>query len=64
MSFLGNAGPWRDRIYLVGGLAPRYIVGKLPEGVPAHIGTTDVDFSSSSSSMTRALKPTGRWRRT
>lgn len=44
MSFLGNAGPWRDRIYLVGGLAPRYIVGKLPEGVPAHIGTTDVDL--------------------
>lgn len=44
MTFLGNAGPWQDRIYLVGGLAPRYIVGKPPEGAPVHIGTTDVDL--------------------
>jgi hypothetical protein len=44
VSFLGSAGPWSDRIYLVGGLAPRYIVGRLPDGVPAHVGTTDVDL--------------------
>jgi hypothetical protein len=44
VTLLGDLGPWRERIYLVGGLAPRYLVGKLPEGVPAHVGTTDVDL--------------------
>jgi hypothetical protein len=41
---LGDLGPWRERIYLVGGLAPRYLVGQLPEGARAHVGTTDVDL--------------------
>ncbi|MDE3205944.1 MAG: hypothetical protein KGQ66_17180 [Acidobacteriota bacterium] len=31
-------------MYLAGGLAPRYIVGSLPEGAPPHVGTTDVDL--------------------
>ncbi|OGR94007.1 MAG: hypothetical protein A2V88_16150 [Elusimicrobia bacterium RBG_16_66_12] len=44
VTLLGDLGPWRERIYLVGGLAPRYLVGQLPEGVPAHVGTTDVDL--------------------
>ena len=44
VTLLGDLGPWGDRIYLAGGLAPRYIVGQLPEGVPAHVGTTDVDL--------------------
>ena len=44
VTLLGDLGPWRERIFLVGGLAPRYIVGQLPEGAPAHIGTTDVDL--------------------
>ena len=44
VTLLGDLGPWRERVFLVGGLAPRYIVGALPEGVPAHIGTTDVDL--------------------
>jgi hypothetical protein len=44
VTFLGSAGPWGQRVYLVGGLAPRYIVGKLPEGAAAHVGTTDVDL--------------------
>lgn len=44
ITLLGDLGPWRERIYLVGGLAPRYLVGQLPEGVPAHVGTTDVDL--------------------
>jgi hypothetical protein len=26
------------------GLAPRYLIGQLPDGVPAHAGTTDVDL--------------------
>lgn len=27
ITLLGALGPWRERIYMVGGLAPRYIVG-------------------------------------
>ena len=33
-----------ERIYLAGGLAPRYLVGRLPAGTRAHVGTTDVDL--------------------
>ena len=44
VTLLGDLGPWRERIYLVGGLAPRYLVGRLPEGARAHVGTTDVDL--------------------
>lgn len=44
VTLLGDLGPWGERVFLVGGLAPRYIVGVLPEGAPAHIGTTDVDL--------------------
>jgi hypothetical protein len=41
---LGDLGTWRERIYLVGGLAPRYLVGRLPEGASPHVGTTDIDL--------------------
>lgn len=44
LTLLGDLGPWRERIYLAGGLAPRYLVGELPEGARAHVGTTDVDL--------------------
>lgn len=44
VTLLGDLGPWRERIYLVGGLAPRYLVGALPAGARAHVGTTDVDL--------------------
>ena len=44
VTLLGDLGPWSERIFLVGGLAPRYIVGQLPAGAPTHIGTTDVDL--------------------
>lgn len=44
LTLLGDIGPWRERIYLAGGLAPRYLTGTLPEGAPAHVGTTDVDI--------------------
>lgn len=44
VTLLGDLGPWRERIYLAGGLAPRYLVGQLPEGARAHIGTADVDL--------------------
>ena len=44
LTLLGDLGPWGQRIYLAGGLAPRYLVGRLPEGARAHVGTTDVDL--------------------
>lgn len=44
VTLLGDIGPWSNRVYLVGGLAPRYIVGVLPEDGRAHVGTTDVDL--------------------
>jgi hypothetical protein len=44
LTLLGDLGPWRERIYLAGGLAPRYLVGSLPAGVRPHVGTTDVDL--------------------
>ncbi len=44
VTLLGDLGPWGDRIYLAGGLAPRYLVGQLPEGARAHVGTTDIDL--------------------
>jgi hypothetical protein len=44
VTLLGDLGPWRERVYLAGGLAPRYIVGQLPDGAHAHVGTTDVDL--------------------
>ncbi len=44
VTLLGDIGPWSQRVYLAGGLAPRYIVGILPEGARPHVGTTDVDL--------------------
>jgi hypothetical protein len=44
VTLLGDLGPWRERVYLVGGLVPRYLVGQLPYGARAHVGTTDVDL--------------------
>jgi predicted nucleotidyltransferase len=44
VTLLGDIGPWSQRVYLAGGLAPRYIVGTLPQGASPHVGTTDVDL--------------------
>jgi len=44
VTLLGDVGPWNKRVYLVGGLAPKYLIGDLPEGARAHVGTTDVDL--------------------
>jgi len=44
VTLIGDIGPWRERLVLVGGLAPRYIVGSLPPGAKPHVGTTDVDL--------------------
>lgn len=44
VTLIGDIGPWSRRVVLVGGLAPRYLIGKLPLGVSPHVGTTDVDL--------------------
>jgi hypothetical protein len=42
VTLIRNLGPWKKSIYLVGGLTPRYLVTKPPEG-KQHAGTGDVD---------------------
>lgn len=44
VTLMGDIGPWSDRVALVGGLAPRYIVDSTATDVSAHVGTADVDL--------------------
>lgn len=44
VTLLRGLGPWKDSVYLVGGLTPRYLVPSRPPVVPAHAGTLDVDI--------------------
>jgi hypothetical protein len=44
VTLLRGLGPWKDSIYLIGGLTPRYLVPARPPAVPAHAGTMDVDI--------------------
>ena len=44
ITLLRGLGPWKDSVYLVGGLTPRYLVPARPPEVPAHAGTLDVDI--------------------
>jgi hypothetical protein len=43
VTLLRGLGPWKDSVFLVGGLTPRYLVDAKPPDVPAHAGTRDVD---------------------
>jgi len=43
VTLLRGLGPWKDSVYLVGGLTPRYLVNARPPAVPAHAGTQDLD---------------------
>ena len=43
VTLLGGLGPWKNSVYLIGGLVPRYLVPERPLGAPAHVGTSDVD---------------------
>jgi hypothetical protein len=43
VTLIRGLGPWRDSIYLIGGLTPRYLIAKRPPSVPAHAGTGDLD---------------------
>jgi hypothetical protein len=42
VTLLRGLGPWKESVFLVGGLAPRYLVPRRPPDVPAHAGTLDV----------------------
>jgi hypothetical protein len=44
VTLLRGLGPWKESVYLVGGLTPRYLVKARPPIVPAHAGTLDVDI--------------------
>ena len=44
VTLLRGLGPWKNSVYLVGGLTPRYLVPARPPVVPAHAGTLDVDI--------------------
>lgn len=43
VTLIRGLGPWRDSIYLIGGLTPRYLTTKRPPHIPAHAGTVDLD---------------------
>ncbi|WP_454702988.1 antitoxin [Agrobacterium burrii] len=43
VTLIRGLGPWRDSIFLIGGLTPRYLIEKKPPEIPAHAGTGDVD---------------------
>jgi hypothetical protein len=46
VTLLRGLSPWKESVYLIGGLVPRYLI-KRPVGAagpPPHIGTTDVDI--------------------
>jgi hypothetical protein len=38
------AGPWNRRVFLAGGLVPRYLIPTLPVYAAPHVGTTDIDL--------------------
>ncbi|MBI4538939.1 MAG: hypothetical protein HY704_05445 [Gemmatimonadetes bacterium] len=40
---VSRIGAWGPRLILFGGLAPRYIVERVPEEIEVHTGTTDLD---------------------
>lgn len=40
---LTKIGPWSTQLVLIGGMAPKYLVGLVPTGVAPHVGTTDLD---------------------
>jgi len=44
VTLLRGLGPWKDSVFLVGGLTPRYLVAARPPVIPPHAGTMDVDI--------------------
>lgn len=44
VTLLHGLGPYKESVYLIGGLTPRYLVPAHPPDVPKHVGTQDVDI--------------------
>lgn len=44
MTVLRHLGPWKESVFLVGGMTPRYLVRDRPPVVPPHAGTLDLDI--------------------
>jgi len=44
VTLLRSLGPWRDTVYLIGGLTPRYLIKARPPEIAPHAGTGDVDL--------------------
>lgn len=44
ITLLRGLGPWKESVFLIGGLTPRYLVEPKPPAVPEHAGTMDVDI--------------------
>lgn len=44
VTLVRGLGPYKKSVYLVGGLTPRYLVPKVPDGKRPHAGTGDVDI--------------------
>lgn len=44
VTLLRGLGPWKNTVFLVGGLTPRYLIAARPPKVPRHAGTGDVDM--------------------
>ena len=42
-TILTKVGPWGGQLTLIGGMAPRYLVGDLSAEISEHVGTTDLD---------------------
>ena len=45
VTLLRGLGPWKESVFLVGGLTPRYLVVARPPAVPAHAGLTWISSS-------------------
>ena len=43
-TILTHIGPWGTRLFLIGGMTPRYLVGMVPREMSEHVGTTDLDI--------------------
>ena len=54
LTLLGDVGPWSERIYLAGGLAPRYLVYGF-RGEVGHSSTSDQTRFSGRSARSSSL---------
>jgi hypothetical protein len=57
VTLLRGLGPWKESVYLIGGLTPRYLVAERPPVVPAHAGTLEPIPRR----ITRLRTTSGRW---